>query len=203
MTKQQTCNIRMSHSLSNIHGLYGWSCNLTGVISIYSLNPSKLPGCFFYKWPEYEASCIWALILAPSWHKWHAQDADPQSLLKRYCKIANLYFTSANCIAIVSKRFSKCIFLPHAVLSRASAHGCLQLKHQKLRAGGCTEEALEWFNYPCVAPHPEWEDSCQGVLNWPACIVASPVLCPCQPEESCIMLESGPTCSLYAKLLEH
>ena len=33
------------------------------------------------------------------------------------------------------------------VLSRASAHGCSQLKHQKLRVGGYTKEVLEWSNY--------------------------------------------------------
>ena len=29
---------QISHALSNIHGLQGWSCNLFDVISIYSLN---------------------------------------------------------------------------------------------------------------------------------------------------------------------
>ena len=28
---------QISHALSNIHGLYGWSCNLLDVISVYSL----------------------------------------------------------------------------------------------------------------------------------------------------------------------
>ena len=48
---------QISHALSNIHGLYGWSCNLLDVISVYSLNLGKLPGRFSYEWPGYEASC--------------------------------------------------------------------------------------------------------------------------------------------------
>ena len=47
---------QISHALSNIHDLYGWSCNLLDVISVYSLNPGKLPGHFSYKRPGYEAS---------------------------------------------------------------------------------------------------------------------------------------------------
>ena len=48
---------QISHalSLSNIHGLYGCSCNLFDVISVYSLNPRKLPGHFSYERPGYEA----------------------------------------------------------------------------------------------------------------------------------------------------
>ena len=46
---------QISHALSNIHGLYGWSCNLLDVISVYSLNPGKLPGRFSYERPGYEA----------------------------------------------------------------------------------------------------------------------------------------------------
>ena len=49
------------------------------------------------------------------------------------------------------------------VLSRASAHGCSQLKCQKLRVGGYTEKVLKWFNYPCARAHPECKVSCQGV----------------------------------------
>ena len=46
---------QISHALSNIHGLYGCSCNLLDVLSIYSLNMGKLPGYFSYKRPGYEA----------------------------------------------------------------------------------------------------------------------------------------------------
>ena len=53
---------QISHALSNIHGLYGWSCNLFDVISIYSLNPGKLPGRFYYKRPGYEAITSLTLI---------------------------------------------------------------------------------------------------------------------------------------------
>ena len=35
---------QISHALSNIHGLYGWSCNLLDVISVYSLNLALFPG---------------------------------------------------------------------------------------------------------------------------------------------------------------
>ena len=38
--------IHVSHALSNIHGLCRCSCNLFDVISIYSLNPCKLPRPF-------------------------------------------------------------------------------------------------------------------------------------------------------------
>ena len=52
---------QISHALSNIHGLYGCSCNLLDVISVYSLNPGKLPGRFSYKRPGYEANVHRAL----------------------------------------------------------------------------------------------------------------------------------------------
>ena len=45
-----------NYALSNIHGLCGCSCNLFDVVSVYSLNPGKLPGRFSYKRPGYEAS---------------------------------------------------------------------------------------------------------------------------------------------------
>ena len=51
------------------------------------------------------------------------------------------------------------------ILSQASAHGRSQLKRQKLRVGGCTEEVLKWFNYPPAKAHPRCEVSCQGVPN--------------------------------------
>ena len=53
--KQSRGYDQISHALSNIHGLYGWSCNLLDVISVYSLNPGKLPGCFSHEWPGYKA----------------------------------------------------------------------------------------------------------------------------------------------------
>ena len=53
--KQSRGYDQISHALSNIHGLYGWSCNLLDVISVYSLNPGKLPGRFSYERPGYEA----------------------------------------------------------------------------------------------------------------------------------------------------
>ena len=46
---------QISHALSNIHGLYRYSCNFLDVISIYSLNPGKLPGRFSYEQPGYKA----------------------------------------------------------------------------------------------------------------------------------------------------
>ena len=39
---EQSCGYdQISHALSNIHGLYGCSCNLRDVISVYSLNLGK------------------------------------------------------------------------------------------------------------------------------------------------------------------
>ena len=46
---------QISHALSNIHGLYGCSCNLFDVTSVYSLNLGELPGRFSYERPGYEA----------------------------------------------------------------------------------------------------------------------------------------------------
>ena len=52
--------------ITNIHGLYGCSCNLLDVISVYSLNPGKLPGRFSYEWPGYEAKLTPAINLLVS-----------------------------------------------------------------------------------------------------------------------------------------
>ena len=46
------------------------------------------------------------------------------------------------------------------VLSRASTHGCSQLKCQNLGVGGYTEKVLKWFNYPQARAHPGCEASC-------------------------------------------
>ena len=55
---------QISHALFNIHGLCECSCNLFDVISVYSLNPGKLPGRFSYKWPGYEASTVGPVLIA-------------------------------------------------------------------------------------------------------------------------------------------
>ena len=47
---------QISHALPNIHGLYGCNCNVSDVISVYSLNLGKLPGHFSYEQPGYEAT---------------------------------------------------------------------------------------------------------------------------------------------------
>ena len=75
----------------------------------------------------------------------------------------------------------------------------LQLKHQNLRVGGYTENSLKWFNYPHARAHPGCEVICHGT-EW-TCIVGSSVIRRGQSnsEESCIVLQSGPTCSLVAK----
>ena len=53
---------QISHALSNIHDLYGCSCNLfDGISIVYSLNLGKLPGRFSYNRPGYEASSLPAL----------------------------------------------------------------------------------------------------------------------------------------------
>ena len=49
---------QISHALSNIHGFHGCSCNHFDVISVYSLNPRKLPGRFSYERPGYEAKLV-------------------------------------------------------------------------------------------------------------------------------------------------
>ena len=67
----------------------------------------------------------------------------------------------ANC----SKTFRCSSIHSITVLSRASPHGCSQLKRQKLRAGGCTEEVLKWFNYSRARAHPGCKVGCQGVPN--------------------------------------
>ena len=48
----------------------------------------------------------------------------------------------------------------HTVLSRASAHGCSQLK---CRVGCYTEKVLKWFNYPRARAHLGCKVSCQGI----------------------------------------
>ena len=47
---------QISHALSNINGLYGWSCNLLDVIFVYILKPGKLPSRFSYERAGYEAT---------------------------------------------------------------------------------------------------------------------------------------------------
>ena len=81
------------------------------------------------------------------------------------------------------------------LLSRASAHGCSQLKRQKLRVGGYTEKVLESFNYPHARAHPRCEVNCQDVPHRRFMLRRG------QPDsgESCIMLQSWPTHSLIAK----
>ena len=66
----------------------------------------------------------------------------------------------------------------HTVLSRASAHGCSQLKRQNLRVGGYTKNL---FNYPRARAQPGCEVSCMGLnglasLVCPWFIKASPTV---------------------------
>ena len=86
------------------------------------------------------------------------------------------------------------------VLSQASAHEHLQLKCQNLRVGGYTKKVFKWFNYPHARAHPGCEFSCHGTES--TSIVGSSVLHQGQLDsgEGCIMLQSGPTHSLVAKL---
>jgi len=85
------------------------------------------------------------------------------------------------------------------VLSRASTHGCSQLKLQNLRVGCYMENSLKWFKYPHARAHPGCEVSCHGT-EW-AYIVGSSVIRRDQSDsgKSCIVSQSGPTCSLVAK----
>ena len=71
-------------------------------------------------------------------------------------------------ITLVSHAYKISLKMAHTVLSRASAHGRSQLKHQKLGVGVYTEEVLEWFNCPHASAHPGCEVSCQDVPNQPA-----------------------------------
>ena len=56
------------------------------------------------------------------------------------------------------------------ILSRATAHGGLQLKRQKSGVASYLEEVLtcKWFNFPRIKAHPGCEVSCQGIPNLPA-----------------------------------
>ena len=89
------------------------------------------------------------------------------------------------------------------ILSRASAHGCSQLKRQTLRVGSYMENLLKWLNYPHARVHPGSEVSCHGT-KW-TCIIGSSVISRGEPDngENCIVLQSGPTRSLIAKFLQH
>ena len=65
------------------------------------------------------------LVGHSSWIAWNNR--------KQQCDSSNLNIRT-------SDRLNKCEI---TVVSQASAHGCSQLKHQKLRVGGYTEEVLE------------------------------------------------------------
>ena len=94
--------------------------------------------------------------------------------------------------------YSKLLWCGYTILSRASTHGHSQPKRHKLRVGSYTEKVLEWFNYPRARAHSRSEVSCQGVPHHRF------VLRRGQPDsgESCIVLQSWPTCSLVAKFLQ-
>lgn len=80
-------------------------------------------------------------------------------------------------------------------------HEHLQLKHPKLRVGGCTEEVLEWFNYPSPSAHPRCEVSCQRVWNKQASSLCLRFVEARTMAKCCIVLESILTNSLVSKLL--
>ena len=84
-------------------------------------------------------------------------------------------------------------------MSQASAHGHLQLKHQKLGLDGCMEEMLELFNYPRTSADLRYEVRNRIDLHHFYLVRSRG-----QPDsvESCIMLESELTRSLVAKLLQ-
>ena len=78
-----------------------------------------------------------------------------------------------------------------------------QLKHQILGVGGYTKGVLEWFNYPHASANPGCKVSCQHTES--TCIALC--LCfvktsPMVEKATYIVLESGPTRSLIAKLLQ-
>ena len=77
--------------------------------------------------------------------------------------------------------------------------------HKNKKGGcGCTEEVLEQFNYTHASTHHRCEVSYQGCTEstW---IVALLMHSQGQAnrEESCIVLESGPTSCLIAKQSQH
>jgi len=95
------------------------------------------------------------------------------------------------------------ISLTHTVLSRASAHVRSQIKCQNLRVGGYMENSLESFNYPHAMAHPGCKVSCHGT-EWTYIVGSSDIRRgQSNSGESCILLQSGPTCSLVAKFLQH
>ena len=53
---------QMSHSLSNIHCVYTCTRNLLDIISVYSLDKSKLPRRFSCERPGYEANFVGAVL---------------------------------------------------------------------------------------------------------------------------------------------
>ena len=61
------------------------------------------------------------------------------------------------------------------------------------------ENLLKWFDYPHARPHPSCAVSSHET-EW-TCIVGSSVICGSQPDsgESCIVLQSGLSCSFVAK----
>ena len=88
------------------------------------------------------------------------------------------------------------------VLFRASAHGCSQLKRQKLRVGDCAE-GLKWFNYPLASAHPGCKVSCQGGTEL-TCIVSLSVLRRSQPDTyiACCQISTAFSCRLqYANFM--
>ena len=88
------------------------------------------------------------------------------------------------------------------VLSRASAYGHSQFKLQNLGVGGYREKVLKWFNYPRARAQPRCEVGSHGGES--TCIIGLSVLRRGQPDsgEGCIMLQSGLTRSLVAKVLQ-
>ena len=88
------------------------------------------------------------------------------------------------------------------VLFRASAHGCSQLKRQKLRVGDCAE-GLKWFNYPLASAHLGCKVSCQGGTEL-TCIVSLSVLRRSQPNTyiACCQVSTAFSCRLqYANFM--
>lgn len=69
--KQSHGYARISHTISNIHGLFGWSCNNHGIISEHT-STLNLLGCFSHKWPGYEGKlrntwiCEHVMYIVPS-----------------------------------------------------------------------------------------------------------------------------------------
>ena len=81
-----------------------------------------------------------------------------------YCTGGTVVFICVYCVHWYSYSIArKRILYYHIVPGKRP--WALAAQAPNLRVGGCTEEVLKWFNYPCARAHPSCEVSCQGIPN--------------------------------------